>query len=191
MSHPVTKNTKLLTLAKTCHLPRLEKYFRVWVGGRGITTSDTRILLVGTSRATSNWSKTESMMIIPLIPAFKLPSPSNKCSRPAPQGRERHHHACWHTRPSLLPPYSQCSPLPLVQPLPIPHPWLPGLHCSDGLATHTHYFTGRDGHPTTAIRIIFATCNSAQFLFMKPPHGSSLFSGQRPKSSAWPLSPYQ
>lgn len=42
----------------------------------------------------------------------------------------------------------------------MPLPRLPGLHCSVGLATHTHSSTGRHGHPTTAARVIVATCNS-------------------------------
>lgn len=54
----------------------------------------------------------------------------------------------------------QGAPLPFFRPLSMPLPRLPGLHCSVGLATRTHSSTARHGHPTTAARVIFATCNS-------------------------------
>lgn len=148
------------------------------MGGRGITTSDARILLVAASRATSNRSKTEFMTITPPIPTFKLPSASNKSSRSVPQGRERHlqaHSALFSTLPA--------PPLATYK--------ASRVSLSAGLATHTHSCTGRDGHATTAVRVVFATCTSADFFFMKPLNGTSLFLGQRPKSSAWLLLPYQ
>lgn len=62
----VTKNTKFLTWAKTCYssqtsFPEIPQ----GMDGRGITTSVTRILLVGAWTAATNRSKIEFMMITP------------------------------------------------------------------------------------------------------------------------------
>lgn len=157
------------------------------MGGRGITTSDTRILLVAASRATSNRSKIEFMMIIPPIPAFKLPSASNKSSRSVPQGRERHLQARWHTRPSLPP-----SRLPAHSSSPSPchlHSFLGFTQCWTGHPYPLLHWKGWPSYNFSQGRLCYLYFCS----FFLHETSQWLFSvlGTKAKSSAWLLSPYQ
>lgn len=154
-------------------LPRLEKGFRVWTGGRVNNHIRHRDPCGWCLRATSNRSKLNSCRSSLPDPCLQTPPASSKCSRSVTQGRgaggtpSPHH---------LLP--VRCSPASPHRPqVTSMAPWAT-LQCRTG---HPPSSTGKGCHPTPAARGIFTTCSSDHVF---PPETS-----QGPKSAAQLLRP--